>query len=781
MNNGGYFSRVWFIFITIFSIQFSAYAYKEVKVNGLLRISQDAVLESLKFGGKSSINEAELSEEVQSLYKTGFFSDVSAEYENGILTLNLVEVPVISAIKFNGLKQFKRDDIMPELLTKERGFYSKASVISDAKKLETIYKTLGILEVTVEPMVEFSDGGKIILIFNIKEGKQKKIRKISLEGNKSFSDYTLKDDLFIKEDAFYRMFSGRTGYNISQTMTEIERLKNFYMRKGFAKAEISYKIITLNTPKETVDVNIFIEEGAKYTFGSGKIINNIPALKSFNDEKLVKSLIAFETGKIYNIDLVEKTKANIRAVLQKEGYLFSEVNVEYEFNDLQSITNVNFIINPTKRIYISQIKIFGNLKTNDNVIRREFILSEGDVYDIERIRRSLQRLRNLQFFKDVQLKEKQIADDRIELNIFVVEAGTLSVDGSFSYDFGSSFGVGANLNESNLMGTGLGGSLALEYGKYSKSGSVSVFEPYLFDREFSLLSQTGAAQDTNDILKTYESSTIYQSFRGSYGISEYLKHSITYSIRRDHNKQLDSKDYSANNPIKYEQDGTFVTSSLGHLLSYDKRDNGFMPNSGYLIQGGQVVAGLGVNIRYFQNSLAFEQYFPLFGIEESVLGIKLNAKIITGLGGESVRLKDRFVVGGNNGLRGFDFQGVGPQLEYTSNKGVKDPLVAYGATNAFLGTLEYRFPNFIPQEFGFSTFVFFDFGAVFGYEKLRYQGAIDGKVNILDSSALRTAVGVGMSWRSPLGIIGVSYAKALKYQDFDKTRAFFFTIGGMTF
>jgi outer membrane protein insertion porin family len=771
--------RIIFVaFLLVFGNGVKVFAYSDIQLEGLSRLSKDSVTTNLLYNEKEKITEAELSDEVKNLYNTGFFNDIKASYENGKLVLTLTEVPIISAVKFNGLKQFSKENIEKELLTKERTFYSKSNAITDAKKIETIYKTLGILDVSVQPMIEFLEGGKIYVIFNIIEGKQRKIRKILIEGNNVFSDYTLKNEIPFKENKFFRFFSSSTGYNLSETVSGIEKIKRFYGEKGYAKMEIKHNIVSINNTND-VDVNIFLEEGKKYNFGNAKIINNIPSLDAFRNGS-TEGVLEFKEGKRYNISLIDQTKYNISKILQTNGFLSSEVKIEYEFDEIQNIVNLKFVINQTKRIYVGKINFFGNLKTHDKVLRREFILAEGDTYDVEKIRRSIQRIRNTGYFGDVQIKENAVSEDRIDLNIFVAEGKTISTEISFGYDFGSEFSLMLGLTESNFRGTGLGVGINFEKGRYNSSVQLSLTEPYLLDRDIALITAIGYTEQDNKNLNTYKSSSFFLNVRGVYSLAEFLKHSVFYSIRADNLQIIDTFSFAISNPLIFEQEGDFITSSIGHSLVLDKRDNGFLPNSGFLIQGTESIAGIGGDIKYIQHEISGEQYFPIFGIDNSVLGFRLKAANIKGYGGDGVNIKDRYNLGSRNGLRGFDFSGVGPKFAFTSALSGTTENFNFGGKNLFLGNVEYRFPNFLPEEFGFSTFAFYDFGTVFGAESVNTK-TVFGSYEVLDSKSIRMSAGVGVSWRSPIGIIGFSYAKPLKSEPYDITRRFNLSIGGFNF
>lgn len=756
----------------------AAFGYSKVKIEGLSRISEDAVLSSLELYQKEGyISEKDLSRELINLYNTGFFGDISLELEGDTLVIQVVEMPIISAIKFNGMKQFKKNDIIKELSARERSFYSKSSVISDARKIETIYKTLGILEATVEPMIEFKEGGKIIVIFNIKEGKQKKIRKIYFEGNNAFSDNDLKEVLSFKEKAFYRIFTSSTGYNIGQMLSEMEKLKRFYMERGYAAFEISKNFVKVNEKGEDVDVFLFINEGKKYSFGKAEFIDNLSAEGLFTPSEKQK-VTAFKPGKKFNVAEVDNTKDKIRNILQREGFILSEVIISYEFNDAQNTVNPIFTINPTRRLYINNINFSGNLKTNDNVLRREFTLTEGDVYDTEKIRRSLQRLRNLDYFSDIQVKENQIAEDRMDLNITVVEKGTLSMEFAISYDFGHSFGLNVGLTEVNFRGRGQLLGISAEKGRYDQALQVSFTEPYLFGKDLSLSTSVGYSSQNNSYINSYKYNTNFLNNRMTYSVSEHLRHSLIYSIRRDNLKIINRAAYIITNPIIFKQEGNFLTSSIGHILFLDKRDNSIIPNFGHSIKFGQTLAGLGGNIKYIENEITMEQHFLLSKMGDSVFSLRLKASNIMGYGGVDINIKDRYNLGGNNGLRGFDFSGVGPKVKHTIALDDRTHYFAYGGKNMWLGNIEYRFPNLLPRELGFLTFAFLDFGSVFGYDFETDSTLAD---KIFDSKSIRASYGVGISWRSPIGIIGISYAIPFKYKEFDERRSFYLSIGGFNF
>ena len=766
MNLKRVFSLTFWIFF-VFNLG-NCFAYSEVKVDGLFRFSKDSVVGALKFKNQKNLSEEELSEEIKNLYALGFFSDIKLNYENDILKIAVVEVPVVADVKFNGLKAFKKNVILQELSTQNRSFYSKANVIADAQKIETAYKSLGILDATVEPMIEFLDGGKVFVVFNIEEGQSRKVNKIFINGNKAFSDYNLREQLFTKEDNILRILSGRTKYNVSATISDVERLKFYYKQKGYIDVDIDYQIITLND-NNTVDINIFLNEGEKFNFGDYQIQNNLPNFIIHNP----KSLIKFKKNSLYNVQLVQLTQYEIQKALNKDGFLFSEVDVSYKKDYENRTAKVIFTINPSKRIFVNKIKIAGNLKTNDNVIRREFDFVEGDVYNAQMIARATQKLRNTGYFEDVNIKEEKVGSDRIDLLVEVKEGRTVVASTQLAYDFESGVSASVSLEESNLMGMGMPTSISIEKGRFNEGVAFSITDPYFLNRPLSLSSSTGYNNNYNTNFKSYKSKSVYQIITASYSISDYLSHSLTYQIKRDALSVVDNGEKSIS-PTLAEQEGIFITSAIGQTLSYDKRDIRFLPNNGYLIQISQTLAGIGGNVKYIKHEVRLEKYFEVFNIEDSVIGFKVKAMNINGIWGEQVGIKDRVNLGGNNGLRGFDFSGVGPKLQIA---GEVDTI--YGGKNLLAGTLEYRFPNFLPKEFRLNTFIFFDFGTVFGYDDLLTKTV--KKYQIIDSNSIRTSAGIGLSIQSPFGLISISYAKALKYQEFDERKRFFLNIGGISF
>lgn len=744
----------------------NAFAYKEVHISGISRVSRDAIESNLLFSKKNYVSDKELSEELGNLYRTGFFADVSLRYENGILHIEVVEVPIVSAIKFNGLEKFKKDDVMKEIESRERSFYSKASVISDAKKLETMYKTLGVLDATVQPMIEFKEGGRVFVIFNISEGKQKTIRRIMFEGNDTFEDETLKEVLSFKEYALHRMFSSSVSYNIGQMISEMENLKRFYASKGYPKSEITKHFISLNEKTNDVDIYIFVDEGEKYAFGDVNLVDNLQ-LKYFKTNN-VKDLLRFKKGKTYNAISLEETRYKISDIAKQEGFPLSMVSADEVFNEKDNTVNITFTINPTKRVYIGKITFLGNTKTNDNVIRREFTISEGDIYDIDKIRRSIQKVMNLQYFKDVKIKEKQVSDDKIDLEVTVIEDRTNFISFSIGYDLASSVSGNVSFNETNLLGKGLGLSIAVEKGRFDQSFKVAFREPYLFGRDFALTTSAGYASQHNQALNAFKSETHFGSISGSYGLSENLRHSVTYLLKDDKLRIIDPKYRDV--PTLKLQEGLFVTSSIGHSFAYDKRDRAFLPQEGYLLTFSQTLAGIGGNTNYLENEAMGEIHFQTFDIEDLVLTFRGKASAVSGYGGKKVPINARYNLGPSNGLRGFDHAGVGPKVSFSGS----EPF-AYGGTRQVIGNIEYRFPNPFPKEFNFTTFLFYDIGTVYGSE------AIPTGLKILDSKSFRTSFGIGLTWRSPIGVLSISYARPLKKESFDEKRYFYLHIGGFSF
>ena len=708
--------------------------------------------------------DATLSNAIKKIYKTGFFSDVKITRKAGGITIFVVETPVIKKIQFNGRKAIGKDKILEEISTKEKRFFSKNDLLNDTKRLTMIYQKMGYLNVKIKPMVEFlEDGTRVVVIFDIQEGKKGQIEKISIEGNEKFSDSQLKEILHIRPRSIFKLNLGASFDNES-VQNEQEVLKRFYLTKGYPQFQNIHTLSTYYNNKNLFSIQYFIHEGDKFNFGKHKIENFV---ENLDITKFKESEILNNEGEIFNIEKIERTIGNLQQYLQKNGFIFAQVEHKDELTPEKTV-DITYVLKNSRRIYLQQINIIGNNKTSDQVIRREILVKEGDVYDISKVQRSMQRIRNLQYFDDVQIEEKLIdgTQDRMVVTITVKERSTASINASIGGDAYNGISGNVSINESNFLGEGYNAGISVDKSMYGENYSLSFSEPYFQGRDILFGAQASYSKYGNPNFVPYQSNTYSGSLFMAYSITQYLRHNISYRYQSSIIEQL----ASLSSPYIIAQLGNYQTSAIGHTLSYDKRDNNFIPSGGYSLTFKQEIAGLGGNMKYISSEIRSDFYQKLFNFEELVFGIKGRFATIQGIGGSQINVQNLYSLGASFGMRGFNFRGIGPRYQYDSGQYES---YSYGGQNLGLVSTEIRFPNGLPKDLGITTYLFADFGTLYGIDTRKIIGG-----TMHDDSSIRITNGVGVSWRSPMGPIGFAFGKIVKSKEYDTPLSFLVTFGG---
>ncbi len=736
---------------------------KAIEVETVILYSELEAISGTNGKFPAKFSDAQLSTAIKKMYKTGFFSNIKITRKGGGVVISVAETPVVKAIKFNGRKAIGKDKILEEITTKEKRFFSKSNLLNDTKRLTMIYQKMGYLNVSIKPMVEFlEDGTRVIIIWNIDEGKKSQIASVSIEGNEMFSDSQIKEVLNIRPRSIFKLNIG-AAFDNEFVQNEQEGLRRFYLTKGYPQFQNLHALSIYNNKKNLFAVQYFIKEGDKFHFGKHKIENFVEDLDIANFKE---HEILTKEGAVFNIEKVERTIGNLQQYLQKNGFIFAQVEHKNEPTPEKNI-DITYVLKNSRRIYLHKIDITGNHKTSDQVIRREILVKEGDVYDISKVQRSMQRIRNLQYFDDVQIEEKLIdgTQDRMSVTITVKERSTASINASIGGDAYNGFSGNVSVNESNFLGEGYNAGISLDRSMYGENYSLSFSEPYFKGRDILFGTQVSYSKYGNKNYVPYQSNTFSNSIFMAYSITQYLRHNISYRYQNSVIEQLSN----LSSPYIIAQLGNYQTSAIGHTLSYDKRDSSFLPSNGYSFILKQEIAGFGGNMRYLSSEIRGDFYQKLFNFEELVFGIKGRFATIQGIGGSQVNVQNLYSLGGGFGMRGFNFRGIGARYRYDS--GTYESF-SYGGQNLGLISTEIRFPNGLPKDLGITTSLFADFGTLYGIDKSKIVGG-----EIYDSNSIRASSGVSVSWRSPMGPIGFALGRVMRAETYDSKLSFLVTFG----
>ena len=723
---------------------------KEIIVEGTQRIDPSTVRSYMTVKPGDVLDESTVNNSLKALYGTGLFADVTISREGDRLLVKVVENPVINQIAFEGNDALNEEELTTEIQLRPRIVFTRTKVQQDVKRIIDLYRRSGYFAAVVEPKVIQLPQNRVNLVYEIKEGPESGIRSISFVGNKVFSDSELREIILTKESKWWRILSTADKYDPDRLTFDRELLRRFYLENGYADFRVVSAVAELAPDRSDFFVTFTVEEGERYKFADVDVESKIKEIKP----EALKPLIKFKKGDWYSSRVVDDTVLKLTNEAGNFGYAFVEVRPRVRRDRDKHTIAVTFEVQEGPRVFVERIDIRGNTRTLDRVIRREFRLVEGDAFSAAKLQRSQQRIRNLGFFKKVDVnKVRGSTPDKTVLQVDVEEqpTGELSVGGGYSTRDGIVGEVG--VRERNLLGRGQDLKATFRVSQRTQQFDLGFTEPYFLDRNVA------AGVDLFNVRSSKESDITYNEdktggrLRAAYEFNEELSQQVRLTGQHVNIANV-ATDAS---PIIKAQSGAEFESILGQTLAYDTRDSKLTPTEGLISRLATDLAGFGGDARFLQATWKTKYYYPFnkkwIGVLSSDIGH------VEGLG-QNVRITDAFLLGNDN-MRGFKIGGMGPRDKNTED--------ALGAKTYGVGTVELTFPVGLPEEFGVRGAVFTDFGTAFGADGDQSQ--------INDSMELRVSSGAGIAWRSPLGPVRLDLAYPILKSSFDKEQFFSFSFG----
>jgi len=761
-----------------------------MQVEGNRRVEADTIRSYFKSGPGGRLGPAEIDEGIKSLYSTGLFSDVRTQNSAGRLVIYVVENPVINRVAFEGNKKAKDDQLKVEVQSKPRGTLSRPTVQADVQRIIEIYHRSGRFDVRVEPKIIELPNNRVDLVFEITEGDKTGVKDLRFEGAKAFSYGRLKDIIKTSESNWLSFLQTTDIYDPDRVEADRDLLRRFYLKHGYADVRIVSATGEYDPAKKGFIVTFTIDEGAQYHVGTVDVISNIHAI----DPNTLRGRLKVGPGSVYNADLVEKSVETMTIEAAKRGFAFATVRPRGDRNFATKTINLAFVVEEGTRAYIERINIIGNSRTRDYVIRREFDISEGDAYNRALIDRAERRLKNLGYFKNVKItNEPGSSPDRIVINVNVEEQST----GEFSIAAGYSTSDGVigevSVADRNLMGRGQFAKAAVQLGQRVRGLDLSFVEPYLLGYRMAGGIDLFWRQNLASSYVSYDSKTMGTNLRLGFALTEEFAFAPHYSIYR---QEISLPDYlndcklspnalvngggtgagsafAGGNPggpgvnqlseagrtdggncytngeaslaVRKElANGPVTISLVGYSLAYSTLDNAKAPTSGLYMEMKQDLAGAGGDVNFIKTTAEARTYYEVF---PDVIGVaKLQGGHLTSWGNKDLRMLDHFQMGPQL-VRGFAPAGIGPR-DLTSGT-TNDAL---GGTMFWGASVEAQTPlYFLPKEVGIKLAAFADAGSLWGYKGPTSWNVTGETLSVGDQNKLRSSVGVGLLWDSPLG------------------------------
>lgn len=753
MHNLNFFLKKLIAILLIFIINFSfSYAdpltIKKIIVSGEKRLSKSFILNFLPTYPNTKFNDEVLNQFTKDLYNTGLFSDVSLEIKKDILQINVSEFPIINEVSFSGNDLLDNEQLNDIVMISPRDTLNLDKINEAVDKIRTEYQKIGRYLAEVKPQKVKLGEGRVNLNFVINEGSLLTVKNINFVGNKNFSNNELKSIISTKEDAWYKLF-GSNKFIPERLEYDKKKLKEFYNQRGYIDFKVEIARGDLLPDISGFNLNFIVKEGKRYTVNDlvieSSLINN-------KKKKILLKEIHLKKEEYFNSRALD---ASIKFLVEEFELLgFNFIRVFPKIKKDKNLVNILFSIKEGSEKYINKITIIGNTRTNDNVIRRELSLLEGDPFNKSKLTTSISALRRLGYFQSVNYRLDEIDSNLIDIILDVKETNTGSVSFGVGYSSLNNTSFSFGLNEKNFLGEGKKVRFQADLSEKKSTYNIGVTEPYFLDRHLSLYGDI-FNQETENTKGDIKSSSSGFGF-GIGFTNESLTQSFKYKLSTSETTTSSTSTAASETG---EEGIEIITSSITHSISKDTRDSYFNPTSGYNWKFSNTLAGIGGDATFYKSILNSRIYYPIdYG--DYVFGFKSGAGFITAID-DKITSSNRFFLGGKK-LRGFDNRGLGPR-DTGNNQAV-------GGNNFYNFSFELKSNKFMPEDTGLEWLVFSDIGSIWGTD---YKTNVKG----FDDIEPRITSGFGLAMVTPVGPLQMIWGFPVQSQDYDIEENFQFSIG----
>jgi len=748
-----------------------------IEVQGNRRIESATVLAKIKTREGSVFSPSQLKEDIRLLYQLGHFEDVQVKtegFEQGLKVIFWVkEKPLIREISYEGNEEVTTEKLKEIVTILPRTAFNQQLILDNAEKIRLKYQDSGYYHAVIVPVMVELKGGDKNVVYYIEEGKKISLSDVIITGNTVIPTSQIKESMKNQEHWFFS-FLGNSGTLRSEELKDdVETIRNLYYNQGYIQVQVSDPIIeehpltehtheflgqteTYITTNE-VAIRIHIQEGDQFRIGSISIKGNtiIPESELFQEVKLKR-------GDIFSRDVLKQDVARIMDRYDSIARPFASVVPLFNIDQEKKTVALAFEIQEGGEVRIGRIDITGNSKSRDKVIRREMRLDEGDLYSKKALKRSYERINNLNFFETVDLSpERRLQEPIMDLNVKVKEkmTGNLSIGGGYS-SVDKLMAI-AEVTQGNLGGRGQLLKFKVQWGKTRRLYMLSFMEPYLFDK---------AVWGRVDVYNQDQNFDGYKVKSNGFGLgigksfTEYVSGSLRYSLDQSDiyhittvptyllQKQIDSY-------------GTAIkTSSLTANLTRDSRDFYLDPKTGSRNTAFVQYAGgvLGGDPSFLKSVADSAWYYPLFW--DTVIMARGRVGYIGSLIDLPIPTGERFFIGGPGSVRGYRYGTVGTiGPDGPMELGPDGTVTRIGGNKELIFNTEFTFP--IVPAARLKGLLFYDMGRAFNnYEPLRPM-------------QLRHSYGWGFWWLSPMGPLRFEWGYIINRKATDQPSQFEFSIG----
>lgn len=716
----------------------------------LTKISSTIANETLgiKVGEEVDINK--INSAIKDFYKFSYFDDIVVNSDNGKLQFVFDEKSSIANIDITGYKQ-REDDI--EVLKKQIGI-NKGNLYS-AKRIkkakENLLKQLeneGYINSVVEVEVENLNDAAVSVTFNVNKGDEIVIKNVNYFGANNLEESDFEDVIANKEEEFASWFITQNDGELKaeQLKYDGQRIKELYLENGYLDAKIENPFLEVDFSSNQADLDFYIDEGNQYKTNTITIYLNSEII----DPKNIYPDLKLRKGHIFNVKKLRKDSKYIKTLVADLGYAFAQVQYDIKKDEKNGTADIIFNVLPGDKVYINDVKISGNTRTLDRVIRRNVYLAPGDLFNLTDFNDSKSKLKRSGYFDEVIFEQKRVSSDKMDLIVKVRETatGNIIVGGGYGSSEGMMFS--GSINEKNVFGSGIALSLAGEISETTADFSIKVKNPSIRDSVYHGEIDIHA-DSTERETDAYDLDEQRNGFSIAAGreIVRNLSAGARYTLDFVEEKYTYNDGYSPVNPYKNDD---YITSSITPYLNFDNTNDYNFPTSGFKAGTSLEFAGVGGDSKYLKSSSYFKYFHSLEDRYELdwVLRYKIQAKFLVDNG--KINQGDSLYLGGVKSLRGFKSYAFGPTND--------DGEVEEAYKNLAATSIELSFPLLPKQKMRWG--VFYDYGMI--------------GIDSIDEIE-RSSIGGVFEWVSPFGPLKLIYAQPLDDETGDDVSNFEFSLG----
>ncbi len=767
-----------FVALVVFLCAFPALADEsfvvvDIRVEGIQRTEAGTVFSYLPVKVGDTLDTAKATAAVKALYATGFFKDVKLKAESGVLIVQVEERPAIAQINITGAKAFEKDKLKEGLKQaglSESRIFSRSMLDRAEQELKRQYISTGKYAVQITTTTTPLERNRVAINFDIKEGRTARIRQISFVGNETFDDKTLRGLFVLTTPGLLTWFTKNDQYSKQKLSADLETVRSYYLDRGYLEFSIESTQVSITPDMQDIYITVNIAEGKQYTVSDINLAGELLV-----PEEELRKLILLQPGDVFARQKLTESIKLITDRLGDDGYAFANVNAAPDLDPENLQAGFTFFIDPGRRVYIRRINISGNDRTKDEVIRREFRQMEGAWHSTSKINLSRQRADRLFFFNSVDVETPPVPDapDQVDVNVRVTEKPTGAVMFGAGFSDREGLILNGSVSQDNIFGTGNHLSLQVNTGRINRVFSASFTNPYFTVNGVSLgfdVFRRNLNTSRLSRVNAFRTTTTGAIMRFGIPIAE--NDIVSFSAGAEQTS-IDTFADSLPRTIRFVEQFGNTTNNLPVTVSWarDRRDSAIYTTSGTTHRLFAEASVPGADLNYYKVSYNQRTYFPL--TQMFTLFLNTEFGIGDGYSGKPLPFFKNFFAGGNNSIRGYDLNSLGPREGIPNS----DRTFALGASKRLVANLELLFPMpFMKDDRSVRLGAFVDAGTVFDRFKAKYDenGVL---VERGFSDLMRYSAGISVTWISPMGPLKVSLAKPLNEKPEDNIQAFQFLFG----